>query len=224
MPRTARIVAEGLPHHITQRGNYQQSIFFDDSDREQYLRLLDKYSKKFGFYILAYCLMPNHVHIIGIPATTESLSKTFQQTHQLYSQYMNIKKTTKGHLWQGRFYSCILDDKHLIMATKYVERNPVKGGLVTEPWTWKWSSASVHINNKHNHIILLSDIFSLINMTHDQWRQFISYAEANEEINQIRSHTLTGRPLGSGEFIKKLEIKYKRRLVALPRGRPFKEK
>lgn len=224
MPRVARIVAEGLPHHITQRGNYHQNTFLDDRDREQYLRWLEEYSRKSGFSILVYCLMPNHIHVIGIPAIKESLSKTFHQTHTRYSQYLNRKLNTKGHLWQGRFYSCVLDEKHLMIAAKYVERNPVKANLVNQPWEWKWSSASAHIASNKDRSILLSDIFSIINMTHDQWKQYISFPEAVEDLKILKGHTLTGRPLGSEEFVKRLELKYHKRLVALPRGRPFKEK
>lgn len=224
MPRIARMVAEGLPHHITQRGNYQQNTFLDDKDKERYLNWLEEYSKKSSLSILAYCLMPNHVHIIGIPAARESLAKTFHQTHTKYSQYFNKKLNTKGHLWQGRFYSCVLDEQHLIAALKYVERNPVRAGLIKEPWEWKWSSASAHVAMNNNRIILLTDVFSIINMNHNQWKQFISNAEENEDYKKIKSYTLTGRPLGSKEFVRGLELKYHKKLIALPRGRPFNEK
>jgi putative transposase len=128
MPRIARVVAVGLPHHITQRGNYRQDVFFDTDDRRQYLLWIGEYSAKYGLSVLAYCLMQNHVHFIAIPREANSLAKTFNAAHMRYSQYFNKKLKQRGHLWQGRFYSCVLDESHLMLASRYIERNPVRAG------------------------------------------------------------------------------------------------
>ena len=160
MPRIARIVAVGLPHHITQRGNYRQEVFLDDSDRRQYLSWIQDYSLKYRLSILAYCLMPNHVHYIAIPQEEDSLAKTFNIAHMRYSQYFNKKIKAGGHLWQGRFYSCILDEPHLLMAAKYIERNPVRARLVKKPWEWRWSSAPAHIGME-SMLFNLDDLFKL---------------------------------------------------------------
>ena len=222
MSRIARVVSTGLPHHITQRGNYRQDVFLDADDRMQYLSWIREYSFKYGLSILAYCLMQNHVHFITIPSEADSLAKTFNAAHMRYSQYFNRKLRQRGHLWQGRFYSCILDEPHLILAASYVERNPVRAGLVEKPWQWPWSSAAVHAGTKEIDHIELGDFFSIVGMSYDSWREYLSAADKVDFIQDIRKHTLTGRPFGRNEFIERLEVKFSRRLSALPIGRPNK--
>lgn len=219
MPRIARIVAVGLPHHIIQRGNYRQEVFHDDNDRSQYLSWIRDYSLKYRLSILAYCLMPNHVHFIAIPEEEDSLARTFNYAHMRYSQYFNKKIKARGHLWQGRFYSCILDQSHLLIAARYIERNTVRSGLVKKPWEWSWSSAPYHIG-KENSILNLGDLFKFTDMPYDSWEQYIDSKEEEMSLEAIRRHTFTGRPIGTIDFVKKLEDKFGRRLLALPRGRP----
>ncbi len=221
MPRIARIVALDLPHHITQRGNYGQDVFLDDNDRIRYLSWIQEYSSKFHLSVLAYCLMQNHVHFVVIPRREDSLARTFNTAHMRYSQYFNKKMKGRGHLWQGRFYSCILDETHLITAIRYIERNPARARLVKKPWEWKWSSALAHIG-KGEPLIKLADMSRLIDMSFDSWRQYLEYKEDKGLIDTIRKHTLTGRPLGTEAFIQGLEKMLRRRLHALPRGRPKK--
>ena len=122
MARVARVVAEGYPHHITQRGNNRQPVFNDDEDRKKYLALIKSHSKKYNLDILAYCLMINHVHFIAVPNTPDSLAKTFDFAHMRYSQYYNKKNGMCGHLWQGRFYSCVMDERHVYACARYIER------------------------------------------------------------------------------------------------------
>ena len=168
MPRIARLVAPGFPHHITQRGNYGQTVFFDDNDRQRYLSWIIEYSKKYSSSILVHDLMPNHVHFIAIPKNKDSLARTFNMAHMRYAQYINRKMEKRGHLWQGRFYSCVLDAYHLIAAARYIERNPVRANMVKEPWEWPWSSASAHIN-KTKSILALDDFLKLVEMSCDSW-------------------------------------------------------
>ncbi|MBU1727145.1 MAG: transposase [Candidatus Omnitrophica bacterium] len=220
MPRIGRIVAVGLPHHITQRGNYQQKVFVNEDDRKQYLHWIQMYSEKYGLCILAYCLMNNHVHFIAIPAKEDSLCKTFNTAHMRYSQYFNRKLKQRGHLWQGRFYSCVLDEPHLILAARYIERNPVRAGLVQQPWQWPWSSALAHIAQKEADFIGLNDFLKIVGKHHGSWKAYIGFTEELSFLHAIRKNTLTGRPLGTIPFIKALEEKFHRSLSALPTGRP----
>lgn len=222
MPRIARVVAIGLPHHITQRGNYQHKVFLGDNDRKQYLSWIKEYSKKYGLSILSYCLMDNHVHFIAIPEKEDALAKTFNTAHMRYSQYLNKKNRVSGHLWQGRFYSCVLDEKHLIVAAKYIERNPVRANVVRKPWEWEWSSSGAHIGEDKSEI-KLKNIFELINMSCNEWKAYIGSKEDEDALTDIRKHTLTGRPLGEVSFIKKLEEQLGRSLIAQSRGRPKKK-
>jgi len=145
MPRHARVVFEGVAHHITQRGNYRQNIFEDDADRKKYLQLVGEYSEKYKTKIFAYCLMTNHVHFIAAPMKPDSLALTFKYANMRYSKYFNFKNKRSGHLWQARFYSCPLYGNHAIEAVRYVERNPVRANLVGLPWEYEWSSAAEHV-------------------------------------------------------------------------------
>jgi putative transposase len=222
MPRIARVVAIDQPHHITQRGNYRQDVFLDEEDRRQYLSWIQEYSSEYGLSILAYCLMQNHVHFVAIPHREDSLAKTFNIAHMRYSQYFNKKIKSSGHLWQGRFYSCVLDDAYLIAAVRYIERNPVRAKIVGKPWLWKWSSALVHVQEKKDSALRLKDLFELIDMSPEKWKEYIDTEEDKQNIETIRRFTLTGRPLGTKAFIEKLERRFGRRLFALPRGRPWK--
>ncbi len=222
MPRTAGIVVSNLPYHITQRGNYRQNVFEDDEDRLSYLSWIDDYSKKYKLSIFAYCLMDNHVHFIAIPREENSLAKVFSISHMRYSQYFNKKKNASGHLWQGRFYSCVMDDNYLVTALRYVERNPVRAGIVRKPWQWKWSSAGEHVGQRKG-ILDIEKITTLIDTSDEEWKDYIDLAENKEEVENIRKHTLLGRPLGEKDFIVKLGKKLGRVLSVLPRGRPKKK-
>lgn len=164
--------------------------------------------------------MRNHVHFIAIPFKEDSLAKTFNTVHMRYSQYFNKKLRRRGHLWQGRFYSCILDDLHLISAARYIEKNPVRVGIVEKQWQWPWSSAIVHTNEKATRSIELGNLFELTDMTFDSWKRFIDMPEEESFLQRIRKDTINGRPLGSSTFIEKLEEKLGRRLHMLPIGRP----
>jgi putative transposase len=166
--------------------------------------------------------MQNHVHFIAIPHEKDSLAKTFNTAHMRYSKYFNSKLDQRGHLWQGRFYSCTLDGPHLILAARYVEMNPVRAGLAMQPWQWPWSSATAHINGKDGGPIKLGDLFGLIGMSPCSWRKHLDSAEEARVLESIRKHTFAGRPLGAEDFVERLEEKFGRRFSVLPIGRPKK--
>ena len=130
MPRIARIIAEGFPHHIIQRGNRRQEVFFSDKDYQTYLNLLSAHSKLFNLEILCYCLMPNHVHLVVVPNKKENLSIAIGRTHQKYTRMINLRENWRGYLWQGRFSSYILDEPYLISVVRYILLNPVRANMV----------------------------------------------------------------------------------------------
>lgn len=144
MPRKNRIVMPGVAHHIVQRGTRKQKTFFSTKDYSLYLKLLFKYSSEYRLEILAYCLMPNHIHLVAIPLSKESLSFAVGRTHQLYALQINKREGWQGHLWQERFFSLPLDQSHLNQCVKYVHLNPVKAGLVKTSQEYRWSSAWKH--------------------------------------------------------------------------------
>ena len=144
MPRIARIVVPGVPHHITQRGNNRQRVFFSDADRELYLALLKAEAERFGLEVLGYCLLTNHMHLVAAPAGPDSLAKAVGRTDYRYTQAINRARRRTGHLWQNRFYSCPLDEVHQWQALAYVDLNPVRAKLVRKAKLYPWSSAAVH--------------------------------------------------------------------------------
>ena len=114
MARIARVVMPGVPHHIVQRGNRRQMAFFSDKDYQTYLTLMSEWCSKHAVEVWAYCLMPNHIHLIAVPKTEEGLRKGIGEAHRRYTRYVNAYKEWRGYLWQGRFSSSPLDQKHLI--------------------------------------------------------------------------------------------------------------
>jgi putative transposase len=222
MPRVARIVVAGCPHHVTQRGNNRQDVFFVDDDRRAYLEILREQCDRFRLRVDAYCLMTNHVHLVATPATEDALAKAVGRTHFRYAQHVNRRHRRSGHLWQNRFFSCPLDDEQFWTAAAYVERNPVRAKLVRVAWRYPWSSAAAHVG--------AADATGLLNLAAwakrlsgaGDWRDSLGEAGDAEAVGKLRRWTMTGRPLGGDRFVRKLEAALGRRLRALPIGRPRK--
>lgn len=220
MPRLARIVAVGEPHHVTQRGNNQQDVFFVDDDRRVYLRFLKDYALRYRFRVQGYCLMTNHVHVIGVPEEEDSLANAIGRTHFRYSQYINQFHGRSGHLWQGRFHSCALDEAHYGNAMHYVERNPVRARMVRKPWRYPWSSAAVHVGEARDDGLLDLAPWREYFGDETRWRRILEQGVEEAFAEKFRLNTHTGRPLGSDGFLSKLENALGRRVRALPHGRP----
>lgn len=224
MPRIARIVAVDFPHHITQRGNYKQNIFSSKADLKKYLSFIKHESKKYGVAILAYCLMPNHVHFIGIPEKEDALGNTFKYSHMKYSQYYNKKMGLTGHLFQGRFYSCVMDELHTLICARYIERNPVRAGVVEHPCAYEFSSAKTHCGREKIDILGVNRLFEYIEEDQKTWKNFIGEPGDKEQLKTIRKKTQTGRPLGESNFIERLEKRLGKALRCKPKGRPKKDR
>lgn len=224
MARVARVVAEGYPHHITQRGNNRQIVFNDDEDRKKYLSLIKSHSKKYNLDILAYCLMRNHIHFIAIPNTPDSLAKTFNFAHMRYSQYYNKKNRMCGHLWQGRFYSCVMNERYIYACARYIERNPVRANVVREVCAYEWSSARVHCGIDKKDEFDVNRLFDYVDGNCTSWQKIVQEEDDQGEVERIKTHTMKGLPIGEEGFIKKLENKLGRILRVAPRGRPKKKK
>src|SRR5690348_7839127 len=221
MARLPRVVVVDVPHHVTQRGNSRQVIFSTDADRRAYLELLREYSHLYGLGLVGHCLMANHVHLIAVPHTPEALAQSLKQAHGRYAAYWNARQSSSGHVWQGRFYSCPLDEPHLWEALRYVELNPVRAGMVERAEEWTWSSALAHCG--------LATPDGMLEMqrwrkrwTAPEWREFLNEAEPASELSALRHSTHTGRPLGSPEFVAALEQSMSRPLVPRKGGRPRK--
>jgi len=145
MSRIARVVVPEVPHHITQRGNRRLQTFFCDEDYEAYRDLMSQWCTRWGIEVWAYCLMPNHVHLIAVPPSEKALSQAIGEAHRRYTRRVNFREGWRGHLWQGRFASFPMDKTHLYLAARYVELNPVRAKFVKKPQEYRWSSAAAHI-------------------------------------------------------------------------------
>ena len=219
MPRIARVTMPGVPHHITQRGNRRQKTFFTKGDYTAYLNLMADWCGQFGVEIWAYCLMPNHVHLIAVPEREDSLAQAIGEAHRRYTRRINFRKGWRGHLWQGRFSSYPMDDVYLMAAVRYVELNPVRARLVERPELWKFSSASAHVHRTEDRLVKLS----LLNEKISDWKDFLSLAPSEEKINMLQQHERTGRPLGNESLLTRLEKSLGRFLKPKKPGRKPKK-
>ena len=208
MVRLARVTPAGVPHHVIQRGNRRQKVFFSVEDRRNYLEILALQSRIYGMQVWAYCLMDNHIHLIVVPEREGSLTKAISATHETYTRMINFRQGWSGYLWQGRFKSMPLDEKYLCAAVRYVELNPVRAGIVKRPQDYVWSSAQFHIlrtpNSILSHFYLLDEICD--------WKNYLSQENDHLETKAIRRHTESGRPLGSELFVSQLEAQVERTL------------
>lgn len=201
MPRLARLVIPGYPHHVTQRGCRRQQTFFCDADYRLYIRLLGDLKKRNDVRIWAYCLMPNHVHLITVPSREDSLAKMIGITHHKYARVVNRKYDWRGHLWQERFHSCVMDESHVFAALRYVELNPVRAGLCEDPADWQWSSARAHLSGSPDRILSAGPIHELIG----DWHQYLHSDYDSIPNDVLRNKTNSGRPAGDEGFVTNLE-------------------
>jgi putative transposase len=195
-------------------------VFDDDGDRQVYLRWLCKYKEQHAVRIWAWCLMENHVHLVCVPETETGLAEMLRSAHMRYANYLNRKRGALGHLWQGRFYSCVLDDEHLWAAIRYVEANPVRGGLAKRAEDHPWSSARARVRGKPDGV--LDEGLPVDGVIGDasNWARWLEAPISADVVKALRANTRTGRPMGSEAFVAKIEALLGRRLRALPRGRP----
>jgi putative transposase len=222
MSRIPRIVLENIPYHITQRGNGRQQIFFDPYDHQLYLDLLRAYAEDAQLRLWAYCLMPNHVHLIAAPARPNSMASALGRTHADYARHFNLKRRSCGHVWQARFFSCPLESAHLWRAAAYVERNPIRARLVEQASQYPWSSASLHLGLSANPLGLDLSAWDT-QYTPQRWENALRLGVEEEAFGlRLQEASRRGRPLGGDDFTRELEHRASRRLRPHPAGRPRK--
>ena len=203
MVRFARVVAEDVAHHVTQRGNARRYILETEAERSVYLDLLHQGSKRHGVALIGYCLMSNHVHLIAIPHKPDSLARTLKHTHGRFASYWNTVNRSGGHVWQGRYYSCPLDESHRWEALRYTELNPVRASFVPSARDWNWSSAAAHCGAAPAPAWLAMGLWERRWACTD-WSDFLQSPQEDSSRLAIRDSTFNGRPLGSPEFIRSL--------------------
>jgi putative transposase len=219
MARLSRSTIIGYPHQVTQRGNYEQTVFEEEADFRRYLAWLRECADRYHVEVWAYCLMRNHVHFVCVPKADVALGRTFNALHMRYAQYFHGKKGVTGHLWKGRFLSCILDERSVFEEVRFIENNPVRAGVVEKAEDYPWSSARHHVLGESDPVIMDG---CFLNGEVTDWRAYLT-ARGDEPVLMRTWQSLkTGRPAGEESFVRGLEGIVGRRLAALPRGRPRK--
>lgn len=220
MPRLARTVFSQVPHHVTQRGNRREDVFFTDDDRTVYLQWLEEYSKKHHVEILAYCLMTNHIHLVAVPEGQDGLQGMLKPLHMRYAQRVNRRQGWTGHVWQGRFFSSVLDEDYLWAAVRYVERNPVRAKMVRRAENYRWSSAKAHCGWRSDQVLTKSDFWRQQFESIGDWSGWLAEGDEAEELDILRRNVNKNLPCGADNFIQGLEKLAGRALQYRPPGRP----
>jgi len=208
MARLARVVGAGLPRHVTQRGNRRQQVFFGPADYRHYLDLLATHCAAADVEVWAYCLMPNHVHLILVPHDADGLRAALGETHRRYTRHVNFREGWRGYLWQGRFASFVMDERYVLACARYVELNPVRARLVRSARVWTWSSARAHLAKQDDKVVRVRPLLDLA----PDWKGFLRAGVEPDDLAALRTHTRTGRPLGPAPFVTQLEKRLGRRL------------
>jgi putative transposase len=215
MARLSRVVIPGVPHHVTQRGNGRQQTFFEPGDYALYLDLLAAAAARAQAEIWSYCLMPNHVHIILTPSDEAGLSRTFGELHRRYTGYVNARRRTTGHLWQGRFGSVAMDETHLVSALRYVALNPVRARLVERAQDWPWSSTRALIAGVDDHVVSVAPALERVG-------NFTAFLDEDFDealtFGPLRRAESVGRPVGAAAWLAEMEARTGRQLAPRPRG------
>lgn len=191
MPRRARVVIPGCPHHVTQRGNRREPVFFEAGDQLRYLAFLKHGAETAGTAVWAYCLMPNHVHLVVVPSHGDGLRAMFADAHRRYTSFINFRHKWTGHLWQGRFGSVVMDEDHLVSAIRYVALNPVRAGLVRDAADWPFSSVRAHLSGKSDEFVDVAPVLSRF----PDFAGLIAKPDQLGEFERLRRSETSGKPL-----------------------------
>ena len=219
MARLARLVIPDLPYHVTQRGNRRQPTFFEDGDFALYRDLLAEGARRAGASVWAYCLMPNHVHVIVVPADPDGLRATFAYAHRRYTGFINARHRWTGHLWQGRFGAVAMDEQHLAAAARYVALNPVRAHLVERAEEWEWSSVRAHLAGRNDCLVTVAPLIERLG----DFGAFLGREEDQQATRALRRGESTGRPAGSADWLSELERSTGRTLLPRKPGRKPRE-
>lgn len=215
MPRLPRLVLPQIPYHVTQRGNRRERTFFEEGDYALYRDLLGQAARKAGTQVLCYCLMPNHVHLIVVPADPDGLRRTFADAHRRYTGFINARHRWTGHLWQGRYGAVAMDEAHLMHAARYVSMNPVRARLCRRAEDWRWSSVAAHFAGEDDELVEVAPLL-------DRYGDFRAFLD-EPAIRALRAAEISGRPAGTAQWVAGLEERSGRSLAPRKRGRKPRE-
>lgn len=214
MARLARVVVPGLPHLVTQQGNHREAVFFGDDDYRAYLDLVSRAARASGTEIWAYCLMPDHVNFIMTPSRVDGLRATFAEAHRRYSARIHARMQVTGHLWQGRFNSTVMDERHLMAAARHVAMVPVAAGMARRARDWPWSSTGAHLTATDDGVVVTAPLLARA----PDFAALLAGEADDAATRTLLASRTTGRPVGAPDWIRALEDKTDRRLAPAKRG------
>ena len=220
MARLARIVVPDLPHHVTQRGNGRAKVFFTSGDYALYKSLLVENCRLADVGIWAWCLMPNHVHLILTPTDPDGLRRALAKVHRAYAGIIHARQKKTGHFWQGRFGTVAMDEDHLLSAVRYVGLNPVRAGLVKRAEDWPWSSARAHLTGEPDGVTDLAPMTDRLPSSEGLFDLLEADVTAFDALRKAES---IGRPVGSETFLNRIAEQIGRSVKPEKRGRRSRE-
>ena len=202
MARLSRIIVPGLPHHVTQRGNRRQLLVSEPGDYALYRDLLAERLRRSGVACWAYCLMPNHVHLILAPPDAGTLSRAVGEAHRRFTAFVNARARVTGHLFQGRFASAAMDDAHCLNALRYLAFNPVRAGLAARPESWPWSSVAAHLAGRDDALVSVAPALERA----PRFADLLDLPLAEQmALEGFETKSANGRPLGPPAFVAAVE-------------------
>lgn len=225
MARLPRYFVPDQPQHVIQRGNNRSAIFLDETDYRLFLSSLDTASVKHGCLVHAYVLMTNHVHLLVTPQTETSIPRAMQSVGTRYSKYFNWRYGRTGALWEGRYRATLIDSEaYLLTCYRYIELNPVRAGMVSDPGDYRWSSYRWHAYGVPDPLI--SDHRLYIELSgrgtdrRARYCELVREAIPESDLRSIRDSTHHAWVLGQDSFKSTVERALGRRVERLPLGRP----
>ena len=196
-----RLVVPNCPHHVTQRGNRKMRTFFCEADYRAYAELVAETKRKSSVEVWAYCMMPNHVHFVIVPKESDGISRFMQHSHRRYARQINQREDWRGHLWQERYFSVPMDERHLHAAVRYIELNPVKAGLCESAEDWRWSSARAHAKGEDDALVTVRPMLERVS----DWMEYLAAPPDDDAVKNLQENAKCGRPVGDDGFINRLE-------------------
>ena len=219
MPRTARASRGGVCYHVLNRGNRRQRVFLDEEDYETFLVLMERAHERLPMRVLSFCLMPNHFHMALWPRRDDDLGRWMHWLMTSQVRRHNGRHRTSGHLWQGRFKAFpVQNDDHLVTVQRYIERNPLRAGLVERARDWSWSSLQWWRSAKCPPFLYPTET-----VTRPDWRRLVAKPQTEKELEALRRSVNRGTPFGNSSWTRRTAKRLDLQPTLRPVGRPRKK-
>jgi len=225
VPRAKRLDLPGVPQHVIQRGNDRQPCFFRNTDYLRYLQDLRDAAFKFGCRIHAYVLMSNHVHLLVTPEQAGGIGRMMQAIGRRYVRYINGTRGRTGTLWEGRYKACLVDsERYVLTCYRYIELNPVRAAMVTDPDQHRWSSYRHNALGRFDPVVSPHPVYLQLDCNDEcrlaRYRELVASGLSIEELEAIRLYAKRQRALGDARFQAEVEQRLQQRAGLGVPGRP----